>query len=230
MDEESGVDTVSDHVEGSTLKVVHVLLPYYALNVGTLVILHQSSKTVLGEDNPIYCVASGHSVKYLYSWKYGGHSIGLNSPVLWPSKPGMYSCRVVDGLKTCSSSVIEVVEKAATPMPEVEVSTATSCPGNLASATNVQEPLSEGTHSLVDGKKYFYLPDPIIFYYLGSAMTFTYESLMKATGDFAEANVIGKGGFGKVFRGTLRHVNVAIKVLSEVYIRISLVCIITACI
>ncbi len=47
-------------------------------------------------------------------------------------------------------------------------------------------------------------------------MEFKYEELKKATGDFAPTSLVGIGGFGKVYRCTLRFSDVAIKVLSDV--------------
>ena len=72
--------------------------------------VHQSSKTILGEENPLYCVVSGHCLDYTYSWKHGASPVGENSPILWPDQVGMYTCRVSHGLKSCSSAVIEVVD------------------------------------------------------------------------------------------------------------------------
>jgi hypothetical protein len=50
----------------------------------------------------------------------------------------------------------------------------------------------------------------------GGAMVFKHEDLLKATNGFSKASIIGKGGFGSVFKGTLRHVVVACKVLNDV--------------
>ncbi len=52
--------------------------------------------------------------------------------------------------------------------------------------------------------------------YAGSVMVFDEADVKGATDNFATTNVIGKGGFGEVFRGRLRHTDVAIKVLSAV--------------
>ena len=49
-------------------------------------------------------------------------------------------------------------------------------------------------------------------------MIFSEADLERATGDFSEENMVGKGGFGRVFRGKLRHSDVAIKVLNTVSI------------
>ena len=47
-------------------------------------------------------------------------------------------------------------------------------------------------------------------------MIFTIRELKEATGDFDPTKVVGKGGFGEVYRGKLRHTDVAIKVLNDV--------------
>ena len=43
--------------------------------------------------------------------------------------------------------------------------------------------------------------------------TFTYENLCEATMGFHHQNLLGEGAFGKVYRGSLRHQDCAIKVL-----------------
>ena len=45
-------------------------------------------------------------------------------------------------------------------------------------------------------------------------MFFPHELLHEATNNFAKDKLIGKGGFGRVFRERLRHSDVAIKVLN----------------
>jgi hypothetical protein len=44
---------------------------------------------------------------------------------------------------------------------------------------------------------------------------YSYEEIGKATAGFAEENLLGEGGFGKVYRGVIDHTEVAIKLLSE---------------
>lgn len=48
------------------------------------------------------------------------------------------------------------------------------------------------------------------------ALSFTHDELKCATENFTNSRLIGKGGFGKVFRGIIRHTNVAIKLLTKV--------------
>lgn len=50
----------------------------------------------------------------------------------------------------------------------------------------------------------------------GSSMVYTEQQLSDATNSFSDSNLIGKGGFGAVYRGTLRKCNVAIKKLTDV--------------
>jgi hypothetical protein len=47
-----------------------------------------------------------------------------------------------------------------------------------------------------------------------SLRTYTYSKLAAATGSFAEANKLGEGGFGKVYKGLIGHTDVAVKVLA----------------
>ena len=47
-------------------------------------------------------------------------------------------------------------------------------------------------------------------------MVYTFGELQKATDNFAEKTVIGRGGFGMVFEGEIRCCSVAIKKLTEV--------------
>ena len=48
-------------------------------------------------------------------------------------------------------------------------------------------------------------------------MKYEASEVIEATGNFNDtSHLIGKGGFGKVYRGTLRTAHVAVKVLSEV--------------
>lgn len=50
-------------------------------------------------------------------------------------------------------------------------------------------------------------------------MNFTPEELCSATMDYSRKSIIGKGGFGTVYKGTVRgSLNVAIKVLNKVSI------------
>ena len=45
---------------------------------------------------------------------------------------------------------------------------------------------------------------------------YTYEELLVATDNKAPTNLLGVGGFGKVFLGHVRHTNVAIKFFHQV--------------
>ena len=47
-------------------------------------------------------------------------------------------------------------------------------------------------------------------------MIFSFEVLSEVTGNFSKDQLVGKGGFGQVYRGRLRHSDVAIKVLNDV--------------
>ena len=45
-------------------------------------------------------------------------------------------------------------------------------------------------------------------------MIFSLGDLKVATNSFAKENLIGKGGFGRVYKGNIRHSTVAVKVLN----------------
>ena len=53
-------------------------------------------------------------------------------------------------------------------------------------------------------------------FFTGHCMEFYAKELSEATRTYGRGNVIGKGGFGTVYRGTLRYSTVAIKILSQV--------------
>lgn len=52
---------------------------------------------------------------------------------------------------------------------------------------------------------------------LGSSMIYSSAELLKATDNFSQENIVGKGGFGVVYRARIRMCNVAVKKLTEVY-------------
>lgn len=55
--------------------------------------------------------------------------------------------------------------------------------------------------------------------YSAGCMVFSADELARATNYYSHASLIGKGGFGKVYKGTLRKcMTVAIKVLTQVSI------------
>ena len=48
-------------------------------------------------------------------------------------------------------------------------------------------------------------------------MEFLAKELADATRNYSRSSVVGKGGYGTVYKGTLRYSTVAIKVLSQVH-------------
>ena len=55
----------------------------------------------------------------------------------------------------------------------------------------------------------------IVLLCVGGAMFFEYSELQKATNNFSKDTVVGRGGFGTVYKGELRHTTVAVKLLTD---------------
>ena len=53
-----------------------------------------------------------------------------------------------------------------------------------------------------------------VMFIVGLKMMITDEEIKTVTNDFS--NLIGRGGFGSVYRGRYKHVEVAVKILSKV--------------
>ncbi len=49
-----------------------------------------------------------------------------------------------------------------------------------------------------------------------AGVVFPLSELMEATGQKKEENLLGRGGYGTVYRGVLRHATFAVKFLNEV--------------
>ena len=47
-------------------------------------------------------------------------------------------------------------------------------------------------------------------------ISFTGAELEEATDNFSTVHLLGQGGFGKVFKGMIRHTTVAVKLLTKV--------------
>ena len=92
--------------------IAHFILRLISV-LGPLSIVHQSPSTVYlpsGSTIPIFCVASKHSLDYVYQWKHGAVSLYSNSPVLWVDRVGPYICNVTHSFHNtqAASQVINI--------------------------------------------------------------------------------------------------------------------------
>ena len=55
---------------------------------------------------------------------------------------------------------------------------------------------------------------------LDQCMEFFAKELSEATRNYCRTTILGRGGYGVVYKGTIRYSNVAIKVLSPVSIKL----------
>lgn len=93
--------------------------------------------------------------------------------------------------------------------------------GNSSTSSSVQ--VADDTPSSLQGINNMYGKDHqhhcFIFIYSvlsAATMEFSYEELLRATGNRSSQSLIGSGGYGSVYSGMLRHTKVAVKFLSEV--------------
>ena len=79
---------------------------------GNFVVLHQSQGCTLPSNQVaiVYCIASNHSSSCKYQWRNSDGDVGVNSPVLYVNKPGVYRCTVHCGGQQCFSRSINVLE------------------------------------------------------------------------------------------------------------------------
>lgn len=195
-------------------KVIHQSLPE--------VFLAQEEEAV-----PLYCVCTTHSLRHLYLWENAGMKVGCSSPVLWVNKPGTYQCRIKEAedktSRECVSAVISVCGMYLVELNHsiitISAASRNTLPGQDCKITKVDgPPYSETvvTDSYVKGKMLSLIIVHDIFSPIGDAMIFSLEDLSKVTNEFSNDHLIGKGGFGRVYRGKLRHADVAVKVLNTV--------------
>lgn len=65
------------------------------------------------ESIPLFCIASGPTLDFVYKWNSVDKEIPCNSPVLWVSSPGTYRCVVTAGWYSCSSNTFIVKQDEA---------------------------------------------------------------------------------------------------------------------
>lgn len=69
------------------------------LCIGSFQVAFQSPSVVYVKENgpaePLYCVASNHSLEHIYLWENLAATISTSTPVMWPrSRPDTYKCTI----------------------------------------------------------------------------------------------------------------------------------------
>jgi tRNA A-37 threonylcarbamoyl transferase component Bud32 len=177
---------------------------------GQLSICHQSDPVLLMRSNncvfPIFCLASNHTLKASYEWSCEGVRVGVSSPVLYVNKPGVYQCLVTDiEGKSISTHTFDVITKddRKSPWPSTSVKSTLS-PTNVEGETP-PPPVDSETPSVANAVDHQYT--------IGGVREFTEAELAAATNSFAE--LVGKGAFGSVYKGTLAKTPIVVKVMDH---------------
>ena len=77
-------------------------------------IVHQSPTEhtlAIGEVVALFCVASQHSFRLKYTWDNMNGEVGINSPICFANKSGVYRCTVESDGRKCYSKSIFITEK-----------------------------------------------------------------------------------------------------------------------
>lgn len=74
-------------------------------------VVHQSTSKSFISDSEVatlYCVASKHSLGFKYTWENDHGVVGVNSPVVFANKTGVYRCTVTNatGDKCFSKNIV----------------------------------------------------------------------------------------------------------------------------
>lgn len=64
---------------------------------------------------PLYCVASGHNLKYKYTWDNITGVVGVNSPIFYAFELGTYRCTVTNEYDEVAYSPSIVVREGTRP-------------------------------------------------------------------------------------------------------------------
>lgn len=158
----------------------------------------QSNTTITVNDLqkavPLICVSSKHGA-CRYEWTQLGTSTHFPStPVIYANEVGIYQCEVVTA-----------EDRACSLLMALKVTPGASLPLNLLCTEDMPRtttsPISvEGGHGHNE---------------VQTVLEFGQEELKLATGDFSDENIVGEGGFGKVYAGNIRGTKTAVKVLTK---------------
>ena len=207
------------------------LVTYFFLCIGSFQVAFQSPSVVYVKENgpaePLYCVASNHSLEHIYLWENLAGTISTSTPVMWSrSRPDTYKCTIretEDGSECYSGEICVKLGEvhscisfwAPFPVSVCVVPSEEEDDCKITKVEAVHTSVSHKQESFVQG--ILYDTELLIFiHFKRRCHYFLNTQLKEATNNFHNSHFVGKGGFGHVFRGRLRHSDVAMKVENNV--------------
>ena len=84
--------------------------------IGPFRVISQTTEALVTEGSviPLFCVATGHNLKYTYKWSTLDQPLSGNTPVMWVNSPGVYRCQVSNKKESCYSANIIVTKENGT--------------------------------------------------------------------------------------------------------------------